>query len=218
MNIPRRFAIVAAAVGIGAGALLSSFIVSHWRSSMHRQPPVMPAGQKLESAQLERLSLLPPFQLQQQGGPFTPAYLRGRWSFVYFGYTNCPEACPTTLSMLRQVQIALRKQGLTPPRIVFISVDPRRDTPQLLARYVANFGKDTLAATGDDDALHELTPFFGVNYQRNDSQDKLHYSVDHSALVFLITPDDRWLAAFPPLADTPQVAHDTAAMMKVQWD
>lgn len=218
MVISRRLTVLAVAVGIGAGALFSSFLTGHWRSAMQHAPLTMPAGSKLESAQLERLALLPPFQLEDAKGSLTPAVLRGSWSFLYFGYTNCPEACPTTLSMLHHVQVNLRQQGLVPPRIVFISVDPRRDTPQALAGYVANFGKDAIGATGDDESLNELTPFFGVKYQRNDQKDKLHYSVDHTGLIFLVTPDDRWLATFPPIADTPQVTHDTAAMMKRRWD
>jgi len=182
-------------------------------------PPVtrilaLPGGQSLDVAQLEELSPLPSFALQRTGSAFTPNDLRGRWSFLYFGYTNCPDACPATLGLLSHVQEALQAQGVQPPRIVFISLDPRRDTPELLARYTAAFGPDTIGATGSDSALHGLVDFFGVTFERKDQADKVNYAIDHTTNFFLVTPDGRWLATFAPGDDAEAVADDTLKLLR----
>ncbi|HXY21133.1 MAG TPA: SCO family protein, partial [Burkholderiaceae bacterium] len=149
------------------------------------------------------------------GPAFTPADLRGRWSFLYFGYTNCPDACPATLALLSHVQELLQAQGLQPPRIVFISLDPRRDTPQLLSRYTAAFGADTIGATGSDAALQGLVNFFGITFERKDQGDKNNYTIDHTTNFFLVTPDGRWLATFAPADDAEAVAADTLKLIRL---
>ncbi|HYA67003.1 MAG TPA: SCO family protein, partial [Burkholderiaceae bacterium] len=155
------------------------------------------------------------FSLDRVGSPFTPADLRGRWSFVYFGYTNCPDACPATLGILNHVQEMLQAQGLQAPRIVFISLDPGRDTPQLLQRYTAAFGADTIGATGSDAALQGLVNFFGITFERKDQVDKTNYTIDHTTNVFLVTPDGRWLATFAPPDDAESVAADTLKLVRM---
>jgi len=175
----------------------------------------LPAGQSLDVAQLEELAPLPAFSLDRVGAPFTPAELRGRWSFVYFGYTNCPDACPATLGILNHVQETLQAQGLEAPRIVFISLDPRRDTPELLHRYTAAFGADTIGATGSDAALQGLVHFFGITFERKDQVDKVNYTIDHTTNFFLVTPDGRWLATFAPADDAESVAADTLKLLRL---
>jgi len=175
----------------------------------------LPDGQSLEVAQLEELSPLPEFSLQRVGTALTPAELRGRWLFVYFGYTNCPDACPATLGVLNHVQEALQAQGLPSPRILFVSVDPKRDTPELLARYTTAFGPDTIGATGNDAALQPLLGFFGVTFERKDQVDKTNYTVDHTTNFFLVTPDGRWLATFSPADDAEAVVEDTLKLVRM---
>jgi len=145
----------------------------------------------------------------------TTADLRGRWSILFFGYTNCPDACPATLALLSHVQELLQAQGLQPPRIVFISLDPRRDTPQLLSRYTAAFGADTIGATGSDAALQGLVNFFGITFERKDQGDKTNYTIDHTTNFFLVTPDGRWLATFAPADDAEAVAADTLKLIRL---
>ncbi|HYA76633.1 MAG TPA: SCO family protein [Burkholderiaceae bacterium] len=191
-------------------AALAAWI--YWPTS---QTLALPAGQSLDVAQLEELAPLPAFSLERAGPAFTPADLRGRWSFVYFGYTNCPDACPATLALLSHVQESLQAQGLQPPRIVFISLDPRRDTPQLLSRYTAAFGADTIGATGSDAALQGLVNFFGITFERKDQGDKTNYTIDHTTNFFLVTPDGRWLATFAPADDAEAVAADTLKLIRL---
>jgi len=200
--------------GLAAAALLAGLACwIYW-------PPAtrdlsMPAGQSLDVAQLEELTPLPAFALERQGPALTGADLRGRWSYVYFGYTNCPDACPATLGMLSHVQETLQSQGVQPPRIVFVSLDPRRDTPELLRRYTAAFGPDTIGVTGSDAALQGLLRFFGVTFERRDQADQTNYTIDHTTNFFLITPDGRWLATFAPADDAESVLEDTRTLLRM---
>ena len=173
--------------------------------------PELPDGQALELAQLEPLARLPAFTLAGAGGPYTRDDLRGRWSFFFFGYTNCPDACPATLGILNHVQESLRAQGMDPPRIVFVSLDPQRDTPPVLQRYAAAFGPDTLGVAGAPGALQDLLAFFGVTYERRPGG--RDYTLDHTANFFLVRPDGRWLATFAPADDGDAVLADTAVLM-----
>ena len=185
----------------------------YWQPAGHGL--TMPAGQSLEVAQLEELAPLPAFALDRVGPALTPAELRGRWSFFFFGYTNCPDACPATLGILNHVQEVLRAQHLEVPRSVFVSLDPRRDTPELLARYTAAFGPDTIGVTGSDDALRKLIEFFGVAFERKDQADKVNYTIDHTTNFFLVTPDGRWLATFGAAEDAEAVVDDTLKLLRM---
>jgi protein SCO1/2 len=173
----------------------------------------LPDGATLEVAQLENLRPLPAFSLDRLGAPMTGTDLQGHWSFVFFGYTNCPDACPETLGILNHVQESLQAQGVEPPRIVFVSLDAQRDTPQLLHDYLAAFGAGTLGATGSDSQLHDLVSFFGVSYERKPGADKSTYTLDHTTNFFLITPDGRWLASFAPADDPDAVLQDTLTLL-----
>src|SRR4051794_14339070 len=122
--------LILAIVASIAGALLS-------RALLGRQSPIATtAGTVIEPARP-----IPSFALQRaDGGAFTPESLRGHWSVLFFGYTSCPDVCPTTLSMLTQVQKSLT--DLAPqarPWFVFVSIDSKRDTPEQLHKYVSYF-------------------------------------------------------------------------------
>ena len=207
----RKLGLIAA--GIAALVLLAALAVwFYWPTGNHQL--AMPAGQSLDVAQLEELTPLPAFALERKGPPLTQADLRGRWSFFFFGYTNCPDACPATLGLLSHVQEALQARGQEPPRIVFVSLDPRRDSPELLSRYTAVFGPDTIGATGSEAALRDLIAFFGITFERKDQVDKTNYTIDHTTNFFLVTPDGRWLATFSPADDADSVLEDTAKLLR----
>jgi cytochrome oxidase Cu insertion factor (SCO1/SenC/PrrC family) len=108
-------------------------------------------------AQLESGTALPtpgelaPFNLvDTRGAPVTPAELRGQPTLVFFGFTNCPDVCPTTLALLTQVQkkVALPGSDLASLKVALISVDPERDTPEQMGKYLASFGGDLIGLTG----------------------------------------------------------------------
>jgi protein SCO1/2 len=149
-----------------------------------------------------------PFTLTAQDGkPFDLGSLKGKWSFVYFGYTYCPDACPTTLAELARAHRLLIESGLDAGnQFVFVSVDPQRDSPQRLAQYVTFFDAKFIGATGDDEALTGLTRQVGVAYSFPEGKKGDRYTVDHTSIVALFDPDARLHAVFTP----PQKADEIA--------
>ena len=149
------------------------------------------------------------FQLtDHKGQPFTLASLQGHWTFAFFGYTQCPDVCPTSLSMLAQVMRRLEDnpQVKTLPRGLFVSVDPERDTPELIARFVPYFHADFIGATGEQDELMKLTRQLGILYQKAAGDSDDNYLVDHSAAVILFDPDGHFHALFNVPHDPDKIA------------
>jgi protein SCO1/2 len=139
----------------------------------------------------------PDFELSDQtGAPVRDEDLRGRWLLVFFGFTNCPDVCPTTLA-----EIATARDDLGPlgaqMRPVFISVDPERDTPEALADYVSAFGDDVVGLTGPRPAIEAATRNF-KGYARRASNPNAPdgYSVDHTTYLYLIDPDGRFVTFY----------------------
>jgi protein SCO1/2 len=207
---------VRAALGLAALVLAGVALVL-WLLRDDADGVTLPAGRALEVAQLERLRSVPEFTLERLGGQLGAADLRGRWNFVFFGYTNCPDACPETLGILSHVQEGLRAQGTAAPRIVFVSLDAQRDTPKVLHDYLAEFDADAVGATGSAAALQGLLDFFGVTFERRPGQDASSYTLDHTTTFFLLTPDGRWLATFAPADDPDAVLEDTATLLQARW-
>jgi protein SCO1/2 len=134
--------------------------------------------------------------LDQDGKEFPIHQLRGHWSLVFFGFTHCPDVCPTTLAMMGQVSTML--MDLDPaqrPRMVFVSIDPERDTPELVGTYVSHFDPGMLGLTGDPDQVENLAGQLGVAYQQVPDQQG-GYSMDHSAAIFLLNPRVELQAVF----------------------
>ncbi|MGB0132633.1 SCO family protein [Dokdonella sp.] len=139
------------------------------------------------------------FSLQRTDGtPLDQTSLRGHWTIAFFGFTHCPDICPSTLATFKQVWAELGKQGFTDRvQFLFVSVDPERDTPEKLANYVEFFSKEFVAATGPDDQLNRLTRALGLIYAR-DSDPAGGYNVDHSASAVIIDPAGRRAGLFRP--------------------
>jgi len=130
---------------------------------------------------------LPAFALtDHEGHPFDGARLDGNWDLVFFGFTNCAAICPTTLLVLSRVA-----QALEPPvRVVFVSVDPRRDTTERLRTYVRAFGGGIIGASGADAQILKITSALGAAYSVPDTDGD--YMVEHSGAGFLIDPRGRY--------------------------
>jgi protein SCO1/2 len=138
-----------------------------------------------------------PFSLiDQYGKPFTEANLKGRWQLVFFGYTHCPDVCPTTLNDLSLAldQLGAKKNEVG---IVFISVDPERDTPAVLKSYVESFDGPIVALTGSPDAVAQAAKDYRVYYAKHPRADG-GYDMDHSAVIYLMDPQGRFTATFTP--------------------
>jgi len=167
-----------------------------------------PAGQLSGVTEIRDDKPLPDFVLRGPRGEFRNAHLLGRWSFMFFGYTQCPDVCPTALTLMKDVRAMLGAVSPAPTfQVIFVSVDPRRDTPQLLGEYMAAFDPSFIGVSGDDAALSPLTRNLGVYFQRNDGTDLARYTVDHSAAIYLVDPRGRLAAVFSP----PQEAATLAA-------
>ena len=158
-----------------------------------------------QSMELRAASIFPTprlvndFELATPSGEvFDQQTLKGQWTLLFFGFTNCPDICPDTLANLAQSMDALRLMKADPlPEVVFVSVDPARDRGALLAEYVAWFDEDFTAATGTDEQLADLTQQLGVIFVRDDPDPQTgFYNVDHSAAVMIIDPEGRLYGRF----------------------
>ena len=196
------------ALALGGGYLV-------WRAARGPQP-AMPAGavKTLAATVVSDDRPLPPFRLASPQGEVTERSLLGHWTFVFFGYTQCPDVCPSSLSLLAQVEKKLAARGKPRAAVLFVSVDPRRDTPELLGNFVPAFDPAFVGASGSDSALAPLAKHLGVFYQRHDGQDPRHYPVDHTAAIYLIDPQGRLKAVFSEAQDADRVADDFVTLSR----
>ena len=179
-----RYALIAAFLGglviLGGGVFLGL---------ASRDTPRGAAGTLLASA------IGGPFQLVDQNGKtVTDADLKGKWSLVYFGYTHCPDACPTALN---DVAVALDELGpkRAEVRPVFITVDPERDTPAVLKSYVTAFDAPILALTGTPQEIAQAAKGYRVYYAKHPEEGG-DYSMDHSSVIYVMDPQGRFTASF----------------------
>lgn len=141
--------------------------------------------------------------IDQNEQPFNKERWRGRWTFLYFGYTFCPDVCPLTLLELNKMQKILAQENLDKNNAyLFISIDPNRDTPERLGKYAAYFNPRFQGATGTSEQLAGLARQFGVYYKVPDTPEG-NYTVDHSSTVVLIDPQVRLRAIFTQ--DNPKI-------------
>lgn len=143
---------------------------------------------------------LPSFHLMDhQERPFTLEQLRGRWSMIFFGFTHCPDVCPTTLQTLADADRQLRSNPdyAQHGQIVFVSVDPERDNPNLLKDYVSYFSPEFLGVTGGQEELKLLARALGVLFMKVE-QAGTEYTMDHSAGIFFVSPRGRLVSVMTP--------------------
>lgn len=147
---------------------------------------------------------LPEFMLTDHGGKlFDRMRFVGQWSFVFFGYTHCPDVCPAAMTVFQQLQRQIGPDA--PAQYVLVSVDPERDTPAHLGTYVKHFNPAFVGATGPHEELARLTKPLGVYYARGPERDGL-YEVEHSSAIFLVGPDARVRAVFTAPQDATKMA------------
>jgi len=142
--------------------------------------------------------------VDQTGASFTARELVGRPSLVFFGFTHCPDVCPTTLALLTRVVRDASVPGL---RVIFVTVDPARDTPAVVRDYVAAFDPSFVGLTGTQQQIDEITLRFGVAASHVE-QPGGGYTVDHSAVVFLLDARGRNVAVFTPPFDARAMVQD----------
>ena len=157
---------------------------------------------------------LPEFELIDQAGDVVTAdTFRDHWNLVFFGFTHCPDICPTTLQILAAANSELAASAQDPlPRIVLVSVDPERDTPTRLGEYLDYFGDGNLGVTGDLDEIRKLTSGLGIYFEKQ-AGDGDAYTVDHSAAVLLVNPDGDFHALFGGPHNIENYVHDVPLIM-----
>ena len=140
-------------------------------------------------------------------GPITEKNLRDRWTFVFFGYLSCPDVCPNTLYELsafwKQLQYESHQQS-KPVQVLFVSVDPKRDSVERLAEYVAHFNQQFIGATAGAGQLERFASQFGAGFMYEAETENGQYLVAHTSAIFLVDPYGRMIANFsqPHYADT----------------
>jgi protein SCO1/2 len=172
---------------------------------------------------LSRGRAVTPFTLtDEQGKAFTENELRGKWTFVYFGFTHCPHICPTALTVMNKAYQSMEKDKNTEDtQMMLVSVDPERDTTDVLANYIVAFNQHFKAANSSAEELEKLTKQLGVVYMKVPAQQSSHhhgshemdendYMVEHSNTIMLINPKGELQAVFTAPFDGETIARDFA--------
>lgn len=205
----RRIASLLAVALLAAG-------LGFWASQRAHAPatPALPATRAITLLPTPRV--LPAFSLQQaDGAALTPQALQGHWTLVFLGFTHCPDVCPTTLAQLAgaQKQWAALPEA-SRPRVLFVSADPERDTPQLVAQYAHAFHPDTLAATAPLPQLEAFARGLSLVFMKvpGESGQADDYSIDHSAALVLLDPQARMAGVVQPPFDVKGITDDLEAL------
>ena len=187
-----------------------------WASQRAHGPaaPALPATRAVTLLPTPRA--LPAFSLQQADGTaLTPDTLKGHWTVVFLGFTHCPDVCPTTLAQLAgaQKQWASLPEA-SRPRVLFVSADPERDTPQLVTQYAHAFHPDTLAATAPLPQLEAFARALSLVFMKvpGASGDPADYSIDHSAALVLLDPQARMAGVTQPPFDIKGITADLESL------
>jgi protein SCO1 len=150
------------------------------------------SGSGVQTISAPAMQLGGPFALTDQDGkPRTDADFRGKYMLIFFGYTYCPDVCPTALAV---ISAALDMMGQRAERIVpiFISVDPERDTPDVIKAYLSAYGTRWVGLTGSEDEIAGAAKAYRVYYRAN-KEESTNYTVDHSGVIYLMKPDGSYL-------------------------
>jgi len=212
--------ILMAALAAGLGLWAAQVLFGPQRTVAAAAPAVA-EGPAMDPASMKTVRLFPQPRkvpdftlLESDGTALSAKELQGRWTVVFFGFTHCPDICPTTLSELALVQ----KQwaGLDPatrPQVLFVSVDPERDTPGKTGEYAGYFHPDTLAATLPEPALQAYANSLGMVYMKVPTEAG-DYTMDHSTALVLLDPRGRQAGIIRPPFVPADIAADLIALSK----
>lgn len=203
--------ILLVALATGAGLMAAEFVFDRERAPAPAAPPMKTV--RLMSAP----RALPDFALRQSDRTqLVPGELRGHWTVVFIGFTFCPDICPTTLAELAQAQNRWATlPESTRPRVLFVSVDPERDTIEKTGEYAHAFHKDTLAATADLPALEAFTKSLSMVFAKiplSDDAPPDQYTIDHSGFLVVLDPQGRMAGLIRPPFQPKAIAEDLAAL------
>ena len=208
-------------IPIGTIVIFGFFLLVMAVTYVMTKPPERPA--ELEGVLRPDFRLLQPFKLTDHNNAiFDEQRLQGKWNFVFFGYTSCPDVCPATLYVLKSVHgLLVDETGKIPDdmQVIFVSVDPARDTPEKLAEYITYFNKDFIGATADKAEIDKLAMQFGAGYILEDEIEPGIYNVAHTSAIFLVDPYGRLAASFSqPHQPTTIVSQYKKIRTYFSWD
>jgi protein SCO1/2 len=195
----RRLLIFAVLItALGAGLAIGAWIQGRSVSLEDINATVLEPPAKLDEFEL----------MTHLGSPFTLDSLQGKWTFMFFGYTHCPDICPTTMGTLTQMdKILLEQDAELARQVVFVSVDPERDTIEKLSQYVPYFDPSYIGVTGNRANINRFTRKLGILHIRSGEEGSDDYLVNHSSSILLFNLDGSLRALFSGL---PHNASDLA--------
>jgi len=175
-------AVLAAAIGIWMGKQTSS------DSSVNIKPDSIQGAIYPKAKEIKSFNLI-----NHRSENITKENFKNHWSMIFVGYTHCPDICPTTMTVMTQVSEFMQKQQIKPPEIVFLSIDPERDTADILNSYVTYFNKDFIGLTGEVAEIKQLSAQLNAVFRKapglsGNITDK-DYLMDHSSALMLMNPD-----------------------------
>lgn len=156
----------------------------------------------------------PEFSLRDADGePRSAGDFLGRAVLMFFGFTHCPDVCPTELARLAEVMKVLGPEAAERVQVIFVTLDPQRDTAELLRDYVAAFSPDFIALRGSDADTAAMAKNFQVFYRRIEGSAPGRYTLEHSAYIHAIDPLGRLRLRIPPSLSPRQIAADVRALL-----
>lgn len=159
------------------------------------------------------LTTAPDFTLlTADGQEFRLSSLQGKWVLLAYGYTTCPDICPATLAAMKRIKTLLGDQA-DQVEVVFVTIDPERDTPEVMGNYVAHFSPDFWGLSGTAESIALAAHAYGVTYERQEVDTPAIYQMNHSAYIYLIDPQFRWRLTFPFGVPPQEMANDVAFLM-----
>ena len=199
--LPSRPKLISAAIMIIAALAIAALALTQW-------PTKGPIG--------SGTALIggPFTMIDQKGGTVTEKNFEGHYTIYFFGYTFCPDVCPTELQVL---SAALKELGPDASKItpVFVSIDPERDTPKIICEYVGNFDSRLVGLTGTPEQLAAMARAFHVFYQKvPNAKDPQNYDMDHSSILFLMGPDGKFAKHFPYTTDAKALALELKSVLQ----
>ncbi len=197
----RRSTLLLAAVFVGCVAIGAAAATTLFLGAAPRSGDLGSTGRALVGG---------PFTLVDgSGATVTEAILSRPVNFVYFGFTHCPDFCPTELANLAVARDALKKRGVE-SRIFFVSVDPKRDTPEVVGAYAKFFDDDAVGLTGSDAQVKAAAAAYGVYYNLAEPDENGAYAVDHSTLVYAMDDAGALIRFFRANTDPEEIAASLA--------
>lgn len=194
-----------------AGYLLSPLIFEDSAPALDRERVKLPRPEPLTA-----------FSLQEVGGdadsaPYTRARLLGQWTLVYFGYTNCPNVCGSALTVLAEVSTRLRTtpSAMSGTELVFVALDPARDSPAALRRFLGRADADIVALRGNEKQIAAIAQQLGILHSLRPADAQGRYLVDHPATILLIDPSAELRAGFAMPRDANRIIE---LMMEIEAD